>query len=215
MTTAIFVAKLVKGLRLMAEMKDVIRDTHGNLSCLAPGGVVCIKPSGVPYEDIREKDIVCVALVDGHLLTGNLKPSVDTPHHLAIYRNYPRIRSICHTHSPYAVGHAVADRDIRVCSTEHADYFGHDIRVTGYPDIDRWGDELILEQNEKAVMLSQHGVLTFGDDPVHAVKLAAALENIAQKDFIASALLGGQRPRVLTSDVVQAWHTRYNTSYGQ
>lgn len=214
MTTSVFVAALVSGLRKMAKMNDVIRDTHGNLSVLAPGGVVCIKPSGMPYEQIQVEDVVCVAISDGEILMGKRKPSVDLPHHLAIYRKYPHVHSICHTHSPYAVGYAISGRDLEVRCTEHADYFGHDIRTTGRPDIDRWGDELLLDPDEKAVLLYQHGVLTFGDTPNKAVELAAALENIAQKNYIAHTLNGGNC-RLMHGEDVKAWHKRYNTTYGQ
>jgi L-ribulose-5-phosphate 4-epimerase len=213
-TTSIFVTALVSGLKQMAEMKDIIRDTHGNLSVLAPGGVVCIKPSGMPYESICEEDIVCVAISDGEILMGKKKPSVDLPHHLAIYRRHPWINSICHTHSPYATAFAISGEDIECACTEHADYFGGPIICRGYRDLDSWGPALELDGDEKAVLLERHGTLTFGNTPKQAVNLAAALENVAQKTFLARNI----RPRRETSmydDEIQKWHRRYNTSYGQ
>lgn len=207
--------KLLEALKLMASLNDVIKDTHGNVSCRHVNGVIWIKPSGMPYELITREDVYAFAQVDGHDLgMTKRKPSVDLPHHLSIYQRHPWVGAICHTHSPYATAFAMSGEDIECASTEQADYFGGDIICRGYRDLDSWGPELDLDRSEKAVLLGSHGCLTFADDPVQAVKLAAALENVAQKTFLCRNI----RPRreiSMRQEEIDKWHRRYTNVYGQ
>lgn len=211
--------RLVNALRMMGRMGDIIRDTHGNVSSVdRRSDIIYIKPSGMPYEEIHHEDVCLVSLSGGDSLRTNKRsPSVDTVHHRSIYKNHDWVGAICHTHSPYAVGWSMTGlSDIPVQCTEHADYFGHEIRITGLsrrPNIEEWGNELELDRHERAVILRHHGVLTFADDPVEAVKLAAALENICQKAYIARTLSGVVYD--LEPDVVKRWHERYMHGYGQ
>jgi L-ribulose-5-phosphate 4-epimerase len=207
--------KLVDALKLMSSMNDVIKDTHGNVSCILPGGVIWIKPSGMPYDSITREDICAYAIVDGHDLgMSKRKPSVDLPHHLSIYQRHNWVGAICHTHSPYATAFAMSGEDIECACTEQADYFGGDIHCRGYRDLDSWGPALELDRGEKAVLLGSHGCLTFADSPVQAVKLAAALENVAQKTFLARNIRP-RRERSLPEAEVAKWHQRYTNVYGQ
>ena len=100
-------------------------------------------------------------------------------------------------------------------TTEHADYFGHHVRVLPYRDLDSWGD-FELYSYEKAVILGNHGGLTFANDPVKAVELSLMLENIAEKNHLSRILLPtGLSSNVLSKDEMNKWHKRYSEGYGQ
>lgn len=206
--------RLYSALQLMSSNERLIRDTHGNVSLFDRAqGHVYIKPSGVPYGDI-EIDDVCV--VDDSTLrqySSRRRPSVDLPHHISIYHRHPWIRAICHTHSPYVVAHAIAGRDIRCLSTEQADYFGGPVNVLPYADLNDWGDQVSVSGSTRAVLLERHGALTFAADPVEAVKLAVALENVAEKNYLAWVLGGQVEP--LPDRSIDQWHRRYRDGYGQ
>ena len=104
--------------------------TWGNVSGIdRERGIVVIKPSGVPYENMTAGDMVTVTL-DGKVVSSRLKPSSDTPTHLALYRAFPGIGGIVHTHSTHATAWAQAGLDIPNLGTTHADYFSQDIPCT-------------------------------------------------------------------------------------
>jgi len=104
--------------------------TFGNVSILDPvEGIFAIKPSGVPYADLRPADMVLVDL-EGQIVDGKLKPSSDTPTHRNLYKNLPGLRAIVHTHSRYATSFAQAAREIPPLGTTHADHFDGPIPVT-------------------------------------------------------------------------------------
>ncbi|MFI8069575.1 L-ribulose-5-phosphate 4-epimerase AraD [Streptomyces sp. NPDC086033] len=105
--------------------------TWGNVSGVdREAGVFVIKPSGVPYEDLALDDLVTVRLSDGALVDGDLRPSTDTETHRCLYRAFPSIGGVTHTHSTHAVAFAQARRDIPVLGTTHADTFNGPIPVT-------------------------------------------------------------------------------------
>ena len=93
-------------------------------------GVLIIKPSGVPYDRLRPTDLVAVDLVSGEAETGGYRPSSDTPTHLALYRRYPDIGGVVHTHSTWATAWAQAGRSIPCLGTTHADHFHGPVPVT-------------------------------------------------------------------------------------
>ncbi len=108
----------------------IVNLTFGNVSVIdRKQGVVAIKPSGVAYGDMRAEDIVLVNL-DGKRVEGSLNPSSDTPTHCCLYRNFPEIGAVVHTHSIYATSFAQAGRAIPCLGTTHADYFFGEIPVT-------------------------------------------------------------------------------------
>jgi L-ribulose-5-phosphate 4-epimerase len=205
---------MVMALALMGSSQHVVRDTHGNVS-RRDGNVVWIKPSGVPYAEINVWDIPLINVSSGEsLVSDRLKPSVDLPHHLAVYRRYDWVGGICHTHSPYATAFAAAKLPIPCVTTEHADYFGEEIPCLPYMPLDGWGAGVDLLHRQKAVLLGHHGVLTFGNDATHAVRLAVAVENVAQKTFLAWQLRGLHLD--LPKKEVERWYVRYNGGgYGQ
>lgn len=211
--------RVAEALALMAKRNDVIQDTHGNVSA-KDGDVIWIKPSGVPYENIKYDDVCGISLIDGEQVAGTLKPSVDTAHHVSIYKNNPDIGAICHTHSPNVVAHAILGQVVKCLCTEQADYFGGDVPCFAYRDHNSWGSIISLNllrytDTRKAVILQCHGGLTFADDPVQAVKLAIQLENVARKNVLAGIHLAGYVPTPFGHSEVEKWHRRYNEVYGQ
>lgn len=205
---------VLEALRLMAKRNDVIQDTHGNVSGIEGQRFMWIKPSGVPYDQIEFDSVCGVDFFDGKEV-GKLKPSVDTPHHQSIYINNPQIRAICHTHSPHVVAFAIRRQSIPCTMTEQADYFGGDIECFPYSDLDSWGMNLGKLGDRKAVILGNHGGLTFGKTPVEAVKLAIQLENVARKNVLAGVFDIVQRWHPLEPEEVKRWFERYNNVYGQ
>lgn len=105
--------------------------TWGNVSAIdRASGRVVIKPSGVEYEALKAEDMVVVDL-DGNVVEGSLRPSSDTPTHLALYRAFEGIGGVVHTHSTYATAWAQAGLDIPSLGTTHADYFHRAVPCTG------------------------------------------------------------------------------------
>jgi len=188
----------------------------GNASGLDRGsGRLVIKPSGVDYQTLRPEDLVEVDLVTGRVVGGRLRPSVDLPHHLFLYRHLPDIGAVIHTHSPYATAFAAVGRPIPLCLTAMADQFGAEIAWTPYVDNqeDHIGQAILQYRNRApAILLGNHGVFVWGSTPREAFKSAVMLEEIAKTVFLALQL--GQ-PRLLPAEEVEKWFTRYHTTYGQ
>jgi L-ribulose-5-phosphate 4-epimerase len=157
--------------------------------------VLVIKPSGIPCDQIRPEDAVVVALADGSVVEGDLRPSSDTPTHRALYRRFPTIGGIVHTHSPYATAWAQARRSIPCFGTTHADHFAGSVPVTRSlrPDeilgeYEAETGEVIVETMDRlrldplampAALVVSHGPFTWGTDPADAVANAVALETVA------------------------------------
>jgi L-ribulose-5-phosphate 4-epimerase len=158
-------------------------------------GVMVIKPSGVPYDELRPGDLVAVSLADGQPLGEGLRPSSDTPTHLVMYRRFPEIGGVVHTHSIEATAWAQAGRPIPALGTTHADHFHGPVPVTRQLTEDETGGEyeratglLIIETLEQAgvgaleipaILVASHGPFTWGADAVAAVENAIALEAVA------------------------------------
>ncbi|PFN97295.1 L-ribulose-5-phosphate 4-epimerase [Bacillus sp. AFS076308] len=170
--------------------------TWGNVSGIdRETGLVVIKPSGVPYNELKIDDLVVLDL-DGNIVEGSLRPSSDTPTHLALYRAFSQIGGIVHTHSPGATSWAQAGRPIPALGTTHADYFYGEIpctRTLSQVEIDR-GYELetgnvIIETFEKegldpvampGILLSGHAPFAWGKNADQAVHNAVVLEEVAK-----------------------------------
>jgi L-ribulose-5-phosphate 4-epimerase len=210
--------EVFNALRLMAEQRDIIQDTHGNVSARAGQRMMFIKPSGIPYEKIMHNEVCMVEFDENGAVTfatpTDKVPSVDAPHHARIYNNHQRIGAICHVHSPHIVAYAIAGEPIVCSSTEQADSFGGDIRCVPYSDLNSWGDVEIGDR-ERALLLGNHGGLTFADTAVEAVKLATRLENVAMKDFLARIVRATRSTQPLGFGEIVKWHERYMNTYGQ
>ncbi len=168
----------------------------GNASALdRAAGVVAIKPSGVPCAGLRPDEVVVVSLADGQMIEGEGRPSSDTPTHLALYRAFPRIGGVVHTHSPQATAWAQAGRPIPCLGTTHADHFHGPVPVTRplqaaevAGDYEAGTGRVIVEcaigggldpDEVPAVLVASHGPFTWGPDVEGAVENAIALEAVA------------------------------------
>jgi len=176
--------------------RGLVTYTWGNVSGVdRETGLVVIKPSGVEYEDLTPDKLVVLDL-DGKVVEGNLNPSSDTKTHLELYKAYPSMGGIVHTHSPYAVGWAQAGRDIPAFGTTHADYFygpvpcarhltpeevdaGYELN-TGTVIIETLTQRGINPVHVPGVICHSHGPFTWGKDPAQAVYHAVVLEEVAK-----------------------------------
>ncbi|MCC7358137.1 MAG: class II aldolase/adducin family protein [Anaerolineales bacterium] len=189
--------------------------TSGNVSGRDPAsGLVVIKPSGVLYADLRPDTLVVVDL-EGRVVQGDLRPSVDTATHLAIYRSRPDVGGVAHTHSPYATSFAALGQSIPACLTTLAMEFGGDVPVGAYVPIggEAIGREVLrVAGRSPAVLMRVHGVFTCGATATAALKAAAMLEEAALTVHL--ALLRGQ-PETLPPEEVERCYRYYHESYGQ
>ena len=176
--------------------------TWGNVSGIdREKGWVVIKPSGVSYGEMRVDDMVVVDL-DGIVVEGRLKPSSDTPTHLELYKAFPTIGGIVHTHSTYATGWAQAGRDIPNIGTTHADYFSDAIpctrdmtetevngayeKETGIVIVERFAQ--MNPGHIPGVLVKNHGPFAWGKNPDDAVHNAVVIEEVAKMALIAYSI---------------------------
>jgi L-ribulose-5-phosphate 4-epimerase len=177
--------------------RGLVIETWGNASGIDRArGLVVIKPSGVPYDGIKPKHMVVVSLADEKVVEGNLKPSSDTPTHLVLYRAFPAIGGVVHTHSLFATAWAQAQRGLPSYGTTQADYWHGDVPCTRLlkpgeikKDYEANTGEVIVETFQKlkfdplhhpAVLVASHGPFTWGKDVADAVHNAGVLEFIAR-----------------------------------
>jgi L-ribulose-5-phosphate 4-epimerase len=200
----------------MLPVAGLVTMHSGNASGLdRDGGRLWIKPSGVDYETLRPEDLVEVDLANGKAVDSRLRPSVDLPHHLYLYRHMPEIGGIIHTHSNYATAFAAVGRAIPLCLTAIADEFGDEIPCMPY--VDNEGDHIgqaILEHARRApaILLGNHGVFAWGRSARAALKAAVMVEDVAKTVFLALQL--GQ-PGAIAPEEARKWYDRYHGQYGQ
>jgi len=176
--------------------------TWGNVSAInRESGLVVIKPSGVSYDEMKPSDMVVVDLY-GHVVEGAMRPSSDTPTHLEIYKAFPKVGGVVHTHSTYATAWAQAGLDIPNIGTTHADYFYKDIPCTRkmkktevFGEYEKETGKVIVERFEgmepmdtPAVLVRNHGPFTWGTDADNAVHNAVVLEEVAKMAFVSTTL---------------------------
>ncbi|WP_248927000.1 L-ribulose-5-phosphate 4-epimerase [Paenibacillus hamazuiensis] len=168
--------------------------TWGNVSGIDRSeGFVVIKPSGVPYEELKRDDMVVVDL-DGNVVEGKLKPSSDTPTHLVLYKAFEKIGGIVHTHSPWATSWAQAGLGIPALGTTHADYFYGEVPCTramteqeikGAYELET-GNVIVETFREldpmmvPGVLVNSHAPFTWGKDAHNALHNAVVLEEVAK-----------------------------------
>jgi L-ribulose-5-phosphate 4-epimerase len=173
--------------------RGLVLYTFGNASGIdRAAGIVAIKPSGVPYEGMKPSDMVLVNL-EGRSIEGALRPSSDLPTHLELYKAFPQIGGIVHTHSRAATSWAQACREIPCYGTTHADYFHGPVPVTGMlsqEEIDSGYElntgKLIVRTlagldplHTPAVLVAGHAPFCWGKTPAEAAHVAVVLEEIA------------------------------------
>ena len=176
--------------------RGLVTYTWGNVSGIdRERGLVVIKPSGVSYDELTPDDLVVLDL-DGKVVDGKLNPSSDTKTHLELYKAFPEIGGIVHTHSPYAVGWAQAGRDIPAYGTTHADYFYGPVpccrslteqeveedyeRNTGLVIVETFRQRELDPVHVPGAICRNHGPFTWGKDAAQAVYHAVVLAEVAK-----------------------------------
>ena len=211
----------------------LVKLTWGNVSIISENGeLMYIKPSGVPFDDI-DSSCSSVVRLDGGQNLGGLKPSVDAPIHLALYRRSPDIRSIIHTHSSYATAWAQSGCSIPILGTTHADYFPDLIPLVPVPifsDLKGYEETLgsaVVDSLTKnglspikvgGILLEAHGVLCFSDKFLDIVEKAVVLEEIAKIAFLTLAIKKDINIGANTKDLFSRHYERkngINKYYGQ
>jgi len=224
--------KTVLEANLLLPKHELITFTWGNVSGIdRESGLVVIKPSGVSYDGMTVEDMVVVDL-DGKVVEGKWKPSSDTPTHVALYRAWPNIGGIVHTHSRWATSFAQAGIDIPAMGTTHADYFYGDIpctrpmtpeEIAGAYELET--GNVIIETFEKqhknpddipGVVVYSHGPFAWGTDPLNAVHNAVVMEEVAFMDW--HALMINPTHRGIQQELMDKHYLRKhgaNAYYGQ
>lgn len=179
--------------------------TWGNVSGIdRKKGLVVIKPSGVDYDSMKASDMVVVDLKTGETVEGELNPSSDTPTHLILYRTYPDIGGIVHTHSTYATAWAQAGKDIPNIGTTHSDYYHNDIPCTGDMTekeikgdyeletgnviVKRLNQGNINPMHTPGALVKNHGPFAWGKNPDNAVYNAVVMEQVAKMAYLSFAI---------------------------
>jgi L-ribulose-5-phosphate 4-epimerase len=190
--------------------------TWGNVSAIdRASGLVVIKPSGVSYDEMKASDMVVVDL-DGKVVEGDLRPSSDTPTHVALYKAFPNIGGVVHTHSTFATAWAQAGRDIPNIGTTHADYFHEGIPCTRdmnknevFGEYEKETGSVIIERfmginpdDTPAVLVKNHGPFAWGTDAFNAVHNAVVLEQVAKMAFISYSV----NPNLTMNDLLIEKH---------
>ncbi|HKR27461.1 MAG TPA: L-ribulose-5-phosphate 4-epimerase [Acidobacteriaceae bacterium] len=182
--------------------RGLVLYTFGNASGIdRERGLVVIKPSGVPYETMTGDDMV-VSDLHGKIVDSGLKPSSDLATHLELYRAFPQIGGVVHTHSEYATGWAQAGREIPAYGTTHADYFYGPVPVTEELSAEEIGGDYVLNTGRKiverfrtldpmampAVLVAGHAPFTWGRDAEEAAYHAVVLEAVARMAYYTATL---------------------------
>ncbi len=184
--------------------KGLVLYTFGNVSGISrEQGLVVIKPSGVPYDTMKPEHLVVTDL-EGKVVEGQLRPSSDLPTHLVLYRAFPEIGGVAHSHSEYATAWAQARRPIPCFGTTHADYYHGSVPVTEpLTDAEVQGDyevntgHVIVRALQKAggshipgILVANHGPFAWGTSAMNAAESAAILEYIARIACITLSING-------------------------
>lgn len=188
----------------------LVMGTFGNLSIVSRTlGLMVIKPSGVPYDQLTPGHMVPVSLETGAALDNRYRPSSDTPTHLELYRAFP-CGAVVHTHSEYATTLAQAGKPVRCLGTTHADYFRGDVPVTrpmredevvtdyerntGLVIVETFAQQRIDPTEVQAVLVANHAPFTWGDTAAAAIEHAKVLEFVARMECRILAMGAVDRP---------------------
>lgn len=206
--------------------------TWGNVSGIdRESGLVVIKPSGVSYDNMKIEDMVVVDL-EGNVIEGKLKPSSDTATHLELYKMYPNIGGVVHTHSSFATSWAQAKRDIPSYGTTHADTFYGPVpctrtlenieirdeyeKNTGLVIIETLINRNIEVLSTPGIIVSSHGPFSWGENAKKAVLNAVVLEEVAKMALMTERLNNNVNP--IDSELQDKHYFRkhgVNAYYGQ
>ncbi|HYG21059.1 MAG TPA: L-ribulose-5-phosphate 4-epimerase [Ohtaekwangia sp.] len=206
--------------------------TFGNVSAAdRDAGVFAIKPSGVPYPDLTPEMMVIVDF-DGKTVDGKLRPSSDTKTHAVLYKHWPAIGGIVHTHSTYATAWAQAQRDIPIFGTTHADHNTVDIPCappmsdemikgdyeyeTGFQIMNCLRDRNLRYEEIEMILVGNHAPFTWGKTPDKAVYNSAVLESVAHMAYL-TGQIRSDAPRLKDSLIRKHFERKHGPDayYGQ
>lgn len=206
--------------------------TFGNVSAADHKlGVFAIKPSGVPYEDLTVDSMVIIDF-DGNTVDGNLRPSSDTKTHAVLYKHWPKIGGIVHTHSVYGTAWAQAQRDIPIFGTTHADHLTVDIPCaapmadksiegnyeyeTGFQIMNCFEERNLSYEEVEMILVGNHAPFTWGKTPEKAVYNSAVLETVAKMALLTEQI-NPQAPRLKDSLIKKHFERKHgpDSYYGQ
>ena len=191
---------------LMLPEHGLVTFTWGNVSGVdRESGMFVIKPSGVEYKGMTADDMVVVSLETGERVEGKYKPSSDTPTHLELYRAFPELGGVCHTHSRWATSFAMAGKGVIALGTTHGDYFYGEIPCTRKMtpaeiagEYEKETGNVIIETFKgidpmtiPAVLVMSHGPFTWGKNAADAVHNAVVLEEAAFMNYHAQSMSPG------------------------
>jgi L-ribulose-5-phosphate 4-epimerase len=206
--------------------------TFGNVSAVdRKNGVFAIKPSGVPYEDLKPEDIVIVDF-DNNIIEGSMRPSSDTKTHAYLYKNWPNIGGVAHTHATYSVAWAQSQRDIPIFGTTHADHLTADIPCappmadaliegnyehnTGIQILDCFKEKNLSYEEVEMVLIGNHGPFAWGKNAAKAVYNSKVLEVVAEMAHL-TLQINPNAPRLKDSLIKKHYERKHgaNSYYGQ
>ncbi len=200
----------------MLPVAGLVTMHSGNASGYDPDSdLLVIKPSGMDYEAITPENLVAVRVSTGEVLTEGIRPSVDLPHHLFLYRNMPDVRGVIHTHSNYATAFAAVGRPVPLVLTAIADEFGAEIPCMPYTDNEgeHIGETILKFKNRApSILLGNHGVFAWGKSPKSALKAAVMTEDVAKTVWLAMQI---GTPKEIPAEEAEKWYDRYHNRYGQ
>jgi L-fuculose-phosphate aldolase len=204
---------------LEALRRGIVHGTAGNMSIRdADSGLIAISPSGIPYPAVTTADVV---IVDewGEVVDGRRKPSSETPLHTMVMRARPDVRAIVHTHAHFATVVSCIRPCLPPILTENCLVAGPRVPVTRYgltgtPD---FGESVleVLTADAKAIILKNHGLITFGDSFDSALAVTEVVEEAAKVYVHALAANGGREPDLVPEELIPAMTERFLASYGQ
>ncbi|MCD0469523.1 L-ribulose-5-phosphate 4-epimerase [Flavobacterium sp. JAS] len=206
--------------------------TFGNVSAVdRKNGVFAIKPSGVPYEDLKPEDIVIVDF-DNNIIEGSMRPSSDTKTHAYLYKNWPNIGGVAHTHATYSVAWAQSQRDIPIFGTTHADHLTADIPCaspmadsliegnyehnTGIQILDCFKEKNLSYEEVEMVLIGNHGPFAWGKNAAKAVYNSKVLEVVAEMAYL-TLQINPNAPRLKDSLIKKHYNRKHgkDSYYGQ
>ena len=206
--------------------------TFGNVSAVdRENGVFAIKPSGVPYEDLKPEDIVIIDF-DNNIIEGTMRPSSDTKTHAYLYKNWPNIGGVAHTHATYSVAWAQSQQDIPIFGTTHADHLTADIPCappmadaliegnyehnTGIQILDCFKEKNLSYEEVEMVLIGNHGPFAWGKNAAKAVYNSKVLEVVAEMAYL-TLQINPNAPRLKDSLIKKHYNRKHgkDSYYGQ
>ncbi|WP_343698172.1 L-ribulose-5-phosphate 4-epimerase [Flavobacterium sp.] len=206
--------------------------TFGNVSAVdRKNGVFAIKPSGVPYEDLKPEDIVIVDF-DNNIIEGTMRPSSDTKTHAYLYKNWSNIGGVAHTHATYSVAWAQSQQDIPIFGTTHADHLTADIPCappmadsliegnyehnTGIQILDCFKEKNLSYEEVEMILIGNHGPFAWGKNAAKAVYNSKVLEVVAEMAYL-TLQINPNAPRLKDSLIKKHYNRKHgkDSYYGQ